>query len=315
MPARSTRSLRVRPAAIRAGLAALVALVLLPAAASAAPSSVSGGLDVVAPGDDTTPHVINVSFSGGTYLVSDSAGAVAGPPCVQLSATSVSCPGEDGIAGVAIGGGAGADTLTIASMGPGAKSGIFGGGGNDTITTPDFEQPPPDPDSPCQSRCEHNLIRGGDGNDTVIDGPAPDDIMGGRGSDTVSFANRPASQPVRVTLDGDPDKEQHDGANGGAENDFIEVENLIGTPGDDVLAAGSNSPFAESSLANRFAGGGGNDLLVGGFGADRLLGQAGNDRLLGGGQKDILSGGANRDRCIGGGSKDHAKQCERKASI
>jgi len=268
-----------------------VALVLLPAAASAAPSSVSGGLDVVAPGDDTTPHVINVSFSGGTYLVSDSAGAVAGPPCVQLNATSVSCSGEEGIAGVAMGGGAGADTLTIASMGPGAKSGIFGGGGNDTITTPDFEQPPPDPDSPCQSRCEHNLIRGGDGNDTVIDGPAPDDIMGGRGSDTVSFANRPA------------------------ENDFIEAENLIGTPGDDVLAAGSNSPFAESSLANRFAGGGGNDLLVGGFGADRLLGQAGNDRLLGGGQKDTLIGGADRDRCVGGGSKDHAKQCERKASI
>jgi Ca2+-binding RTX toxin-like protein len=233
---------------------------------------------------------------------------------VQVSATSVSCPGA-GVTGVAMGGGAGADTLTIASMGPGATSGIFGGGGNDTITTPDIQQPPPDPDSPCQSRCEFNLIRGGDGNDTVIDGPAPDDIKGGRGSDTVSFANRPASQPVKVTLDGDPDNEQHDGANGGAENDFIEVENLIGTPGDDVLAAGSYSPFAESSLANRFAGGGGNDLLVGGFGADRLFGQAGNDRLLGGGQKDTLVGGANRDRCVGGGSKDHAKQCERKASI
>jgi Ca2+-binding RTX toxin-like protein len=293
----------------------LAALLLMPAAATAAPSSVSGGLDVLVPGGDTTPHVINVSFSGGTYLVSDSAGAVAGPPCVQLSATSVSCPGEDGITGVAIGGGAGADTLTIASMGAGATSGIFGGGGNDTITTPDIQQPPPDPDSPCQSRCEHNLIRGGDGNDMVIDGPAPDDIQGGRGTDTVSFANRPASQSVRVTLDGDPDKEQPDGANGGAENDFIEVENLIGTPGDDVLAAGSYSPFEESSLANRFAGGGGNDLLLGGFGADRLLGQAGNDRLLGGGEKDTLIGGPNRDRCVGGASKDHAKQCERKASI
>ena len=304
-----------RHTAIPVSLSVLAALLLIPAAASAAPSSVSGGLDVLVPGGDTTPHAINVSFSGGTYLVSDSAGAVAGPPCVQLSATSVSCPGEDGIAGVAIGGGAAADTLTIASMGPGATSGIFGGGGNDTITTPDIQQPPPDPDSPCQSRCEFNLIRGGDGNDTVIDGPAPDDIKGGRGSDTVSFANRPASQPVRVTLDGNPDKEQPDGANGGAENDLIEVENLIGTPGDDVLAAGSYSPFEESSLANRFAGGGGNDVLVGGFGADRLLGQAGNDRLLGGGEKDTLIGGPNRDRCVGGASKDHAKQCERKASI
>lgn len=304
-----------RHAAILTSLSALAVLLLAPAEANATPSSVSGGLDVVAPSNDTTPHVITVSFSDGAYLVGDSAGAVAGPPCSQLSATSVSCPGA-GITGVAMGGGAAADRLTIASMGPDATgSGIFGLGGSDTITTPDFTQPAPDPDSPCQVRCEHNLVRGGDGNDTIIDGPAPDDIKGGPGSDTVSFANRPASQPVRVTLDGDPDNEHPDGANGGAENDFIEVENLIGTPGDDVLAAGSYSPFEESSLANRFAGGGGNDLLVGGFGADRLFGQAGNDRLLGGGQKDTLIGGANRDRCVGGGSKDHARQCERKASI
>jgi Ca2+-binding RTX toxin-like protein len=303
--------------AIPASLAVLAALLLMPAAASAAPSSVelSGILAVGPEASDGTPHLIDVSFTDGVYVVTDSAGAVAGSSCTQVSSTSVSCL-SGGVTGVAIGGGAAADRLTIASTGPDATgSGIFGFGGNDTITTPDFTQPAPDPDSPCQARCVHNLIRGGEGNDTIVDGPAPDDIKGGPGSDTVSFANRPASQPVRVTLDGDPDNEQHDGANGGAENDFIEVENLIGTPGDDVLAAGSYSPFEESSLANRFAGGGGNDLLVGGFGADRLLGQAGNDRLLGGGQKDNLIGGANRDRCVGGASKDHAKQCERKASI
>jgi Ca2+-binding RTX toxin-like protein len=307
-----------RCTAIPASLSVLAALLLMPAAASAAPSSVDlsdGLVDVVAGGGDSTPHLIDVSFTGGVYRVTDSAGAVAGSGCTQVSSTSVSCL-SGGITGVAIGGGAAADRLTIASMGPDATgSGIFGLGGNDTITTPDFTQPAPDPDSPCQVRCAYNLIRGGEGNDTIIDGPAPDDIKGGPGSDTVSYANRPASQPVRVTLDGDPDKAQPDGAGGGAENDSIEVENLIGTPGNDVLAAGSYSPFEESSLANRFAGGGGNDLLVGGFGADRLFGQAGNDRLLGGGQKDTLIGGANRDRCVGGASKDHAKQCERKASI
>ena len=81
-----------RRTAIPASLAVLAALLLMPAAASAAPSSVelSTFLDVVAGEGDSTPHLIDVSFTGGVYVVTDSAGAVAGAGCTQVSSTSVS---------------------------------------------------------------------------------------------------------------------------------------------------------------------------------------------------------------------------------
>lgn len=283
----------------------LVLLFIAPAAASAAPSSAAvasdGILDLVANGGDTAPHTINVSFSGG-YAISDSAGVTGGSGCAQTSSTSVFCTGGGGA--IAVGTGAGADRITIASVSPAAATdpnlttatGILSGGGNDTIVG-----------SPAA-----DLIIAGDGNDTIDGGLGPDLIDGKQGTDTLTYASRPASEPVLVRFESHPDDPSAQflpsGSNGGAEGDHPDVENVIGTPGDDTMIGYREEPVTmyPSGSANTFTGGGGNDTLLGVSGPDRLIGGPGKDRLI---------GGPGSDRCIGGSGKDRAKQCERKKSI
>jgi Ca2+-binding RTX toxin-like protein len=284
-------------------LLALAGLLLVPAGASAAPSSAAvasdGILDVLASGD-SAPHTINISYSGG-YAVSDSAGVTGGNGCLQTTANTVFCTGGGG--GLAVGTGAGADRITIASVSPAATSdsfttatGILSGGGNDTIVG-----------SPAA-----DLIIAGDGNDTIDGGLGPDQIDGRQGIDTLTYANRPASQPVLVRFESNPDNPSAQflpsGSNGGAEGDHPDVENVIGTPGNDTMIGYREHPVTvyPSGSANTFIGGAGNDNLLGVSGPDKLIGGPGTDRLI---------GGPGSDRCVGGSGKDHAKQCERKKSI
>jgi Ca2+-binding RTX toxin-like protein len=282
----------------------LVLLFIAPAGASAAPSSAEvasdGILDVLADGGDPTPHTINVSYSGG-YAISDSAGVTGGSGCAQTSSTSVFCTGGGG--GIAVGTGAGADRITMASVSPAASdpnfttaTGILSGGGNDTIVG-----------SPVA-----DLIIAGDGNDTIDGGLGPDQIDGKQGIDTLTYASRPASEPVLVRFESHPDDPSAQflpsGSNGGAEGDHADVENVVGTPGDDTMIGYREEPVVvyPSSAANTFTGGAGNDVLLGVSGPDRLIGGPGKDRLI---------GGPGSDRCVGGSGKDRAKQCERKKSI
>jgi Ca2+-binding RTX toxin-like protein len=281
-------------------LSGLAGLLLVPAGASAAPSSAAvasdGILDVLVSGGDATAHAINISYSGGSYLITDTTGITPGSGCAVVTSTSVSCSDTD-VPGVTVQGGAGNDTISIASLGPAAgastsfssATGLFGGSGNDKIVGSSLR----------------DLIRGGDGNDTMDGGLGPDSINGQRGVDTATYAGRPASQPVIADIDK------------GTGEDFLDVENVIGTPGNDLIIGFRQGVVVEhdSAPANAFTGGAGNDRLIGQSGADRLLGGAGNDKLFGGQQKDKLVGGAGRDRCVGGASKDRAKGCERKGSI
>jgi Ca2+-binding RTX toxin-like protein len=293
-------------------LSGLAGLLLVPASAGAAPSSAAvapdGNLDVLASGGDATAHAINVSYSGGSYLIADSAGITPGSGCAVVDSTSVSCA-DANVQGVVVQAGAGNDKISIASLGPAAAAstsfssatGLFGGGGNDTIVGSSLR----------------DLIRGQDGDDTIDGGLGPDNMNGQRGKDTVTYAVRPASQPVFVKMEDDPESFSNpDGALGGGEGDNVEAENVIGTPGNDtIIGFREGVIIQESSAANTFKGGAGNDTLIGLAGADKLLGEAGNDKLSGGPQKDKLIGGAGRDRCSGGKSKDTAKKCERKSGI
>jgi Ca2+-binding RTX toxin-like protein len=284
---------------------------LAPAAASAAPStaSVDSGILDVLPTDQSTPHSIDISFSGGSYTVTDTAGITPGAGCSPAGPNAVSCPEGSDILAVAVDGGAASDRIKISSLGtfPGnndqfrTAAGLFGEGGNDTIVGSD----------------RADLIRGGDGDDMIDGGLGGDSINGQRGVDTVTYASRPASQPVYVNMQQNFDGvAPPSGSSGGREGDSPEVENVIGTPGNDtIIGFNSRGDIYDNSAANTFTGGGGNDLLVGLEGADRLLGGPGNDRLLGGGQKDKLVGAGGRDKCIGGPSKDKAKGCEQKRQI
>jgi hypothetical protein len=82
------------------------------------------------------------------------------------------------------------DKLTIASTSPSLNSdessstatGICGWPGDDNIVGSDLV----------------DLIRGGDGNDTMDGRLGGDGMNGQQGIDTVTYASRPASQPVLV---------------------------------------------------------------------------------------------------------------------
>ena len=119
-----------------------------------------------------------------------------------------------------------------------------------------------------------NTIDGGPDDDTIDAGRAgeADDISGGSGLDTVTYASH---APVTVTLDG----ASNDGS--GAEQDNVrpDVEKVIGTGGDDTLT-----------------GSGGDDTLDGAGGTDRLEGLGGADTLIGGlGTDDATFGGEGDD--------------------
>src|SRR2546429_8420157 len=90
-----------------------------PAAASAASTvnASAGYLDWPA-GGDPAPHTLNISYSGGNYSVTDSAGITAGVGCTQVTPTSASCSAMDVTTAVTADGGSAGDKLTVASVGP-----------------------------------------------------------------------------------------------------------------------------------------------------------------------------------------------------
>lgn len=73
-------------------------------------------------------------------------------------------------------------------------------------------------------------------------------------------------------------------------------EPVVGTPGDDTLAGGSQDDIIHA--------GAGNDTVQGNAGNDQLFGEAGNDTLLGGDGNDVLDGGTGDDRMEGGKGAD-----------
>jgi Ca2+-binding RTX toxin-like protein len=140
-----------------------------------------------------------------------------------------------------------------------------------------------------------DILLGGDGDDDIIasivlDGA--DQILGGPGTDTVSYAKRggPFSDgaSVSVTLDG----LANDGDVGG-EGDHValDIENIVGGALDDILVG--------SAAANRIQGGPGDDEIHGEGGDDRLEGQDGADFLDGGAGTNMLRGDAGNDILVG----------------
>lgn len=126
---------------------------------------------------------------------------------------------------------------------------------------------------------EQDVIRlnGSAGNNLITGTAQSDEIDGGAGVDTVSFAA--LSGAVTVTLAGA--QAVVAAVAGGNADTLRNVENLIGGAGADRLTG--------DGLAN---------VLQGGAGADTLTGGAGNDRLNGGTEADRLIGGAGNDSYV-----------------
>ena len=265
--------------------AALAAAALtIPASASASTVSLDpGGGDegskityTAAPGE---ANKVDVKVTGGTAEIDDpgatiTAGAncVAAPNGKKATCTNPSRPsidtffaalgdGNDSFdaAGVftRVEGGVGNDDL-----GGGEKTDVFdGGGGTDTL-------------------------RGNAGDDHLTDGDTTgatnkDTLIGGDGTDTVSYKVRTATVAV--------DLADNAGDGEAGENDTVAaVENAEGGSGNDVIG-GTDGP-------NGLGGNAGNDEVDGRGGDDIVLGRAGNDLLIGGAGRDDIEGEEGDDK-------------------
>lgn len=134
----------------------------------------------------------------------------------------------------------------------------------------------------------NDFIKGGSGDDFLNGGAGDDFIDGGTGVDWVSYAD---DFGVNVDLSIVGAQQSTFGA---GQDTLINIENLLGSAGDDVLKG--------DGLGNLIEGGLGNDELHGGAGGDQLSGGFGDDKLFGGADSDFLEGGLGDDRLQGGGS-------------
>ena len=135
-----------------------------------------------------------------------------------------------------------------------------------------------------------NRIFGHGGDDTLHSSHAENILRGGEGNDTVSYATFTGSGPgaaVDVNLaTGEVDKSAGD-LTVISPDRLYSIENVTGSSGDDTIT-GDGRP-------NVLRGGPGPDTLNGGPGNDTLYGDAGNDTLDGGIGDDMLDGGDGSD--------------------
>ena len=281
---------------VAACVCAAAALAAAPPASATTVHQAAGGAGptvFIADGAGVADDLRVVARTAGALVtvVSAASPIEAGLGCLQLNPRTVNCPADTtaivahlgpgadrlvhapGTAGsdvpllpAALNGGPGNDTIETFR----GSTTVTGGAGNDTLAT--FGS----------SRNSVHTLSGGDGND-VIDlsrsSDRPDVASGGRGSDTVTYAARPAA---RGGVAADPDGRADDGRAWGGEHDNVgtDVENLTGTPSADDLAG--------TGARNRLSGGPGNDKLRGGAGSDTLLGGSGDDTERGDGGSDTL---------------------------
>jgi Ca2+-binding RTX toxin-like protein len=164
----------------------------------------------------------------------------------------------------------------------------------------------------------NDSLDGGPGNDLLSGGTGPsagstdaDSLVGGDGTDTVTYAGRTAS--VTLIADGAPD----DGSSGENDNIGAGVETIVGGSGDDHITGGPAGETLDGARGSDVIdGGGGNDLvdggaddasgddLQGGDGDDTVRGEGGDDGITGDAGSDILDGGAGGDAMDGGPGDD-----------
>lgn len=181
---------------------------------------------------------------------------------VSINSATFSTPAAD-IKKINILAGSGNDRVTFAD-GIRITADIHGGDGNDFLS----------------GGSKSNRLFGEAGHDTLAGGIGKDFFSGGSGIDTADYSAR--SDPLHISLDGKP----NDGApgqgnaKGEQDNVGVDMENIIGGSGDDLITG--------SSHRDTLRGGPGNDTLIGGAGDDFLVGGDGADLLQGGDGDDIL---------------------------
>jgi hypothetical protein len=133
----------------------------------------------------------------------------------------------------------------------------------------------------------NDRLDGAAGNDTLDGGPGTDDMAGGTGRDAAVY---PAAGGVAVTLDDLANDGAGAGAGGEQDNVQADIEDVFGSPGNDVLEGSASANTVDGGAGDdRINGLGGRDALFGGDGADRITSRDGlEDQLDCGTGEDIV---------------------------
>ena len=255
-----------------------------------------------------TNHV-TITAAGGNATVTDSAGVTAdGVTCTQDTANQATCAGVTMLTAKLNDGDDVFDDSSTA-----LPSNVYGGAGNDTITT--------------GSGADYVLGEGGvdqistgAGDDRIVTmGGYADEVSCGDGQDTVdsdSLDHLDASCETTSTPPPPPpgSGEAPPPSNNGQTPVPVIVPSPKGTPSPIKVPKGrcptlfrgfaSNDRIDGTGAGDRMFGMRGNDVLNGLGGADCLYGMAGRDAVYGGQGTDRLYGGRGNDRLFGGPGGD-----------
>ena len=190
----------------------------------------------------------------------------------------------------ALSGGAGVDTLTFAGIGRNVDASLANGtalyvnGAGVTVeeTHDGFENLEGfTGNDRLTGDAGDNVLDGGDGNDTLVGGAGNDTLIGGAGDDTLrggpgqdSIDGGEGIDTIDVSdipLDVTVNLEEGSASYGMVEEEVLNVENIIGSEGDDVLTGDAGD--------NNIAGNAGDDVINGGDGNDVLRGDAIGDGI------------------------------------
>jgi Ca2+-binding RTX toxin-like protein len=273
---------RLNKGLVAAGGCLLVALAAAPAALASTVTISGNTIRVAESGNEANRITVSYNAGADLYAVNDSgANLTARGDCASADAHTATCPGA-GIRTISVDTGARDDTITLdpGTIPTAVTEDLEGGPANDTLT----------------GSAAGGRIRGGNGRDLLNGGSGPDDIAGGRDFDALFYPNRATPISITIGFGGRNDGGTED--QGAAGRDTVEgdVEAVVGTPLNDVLA-GDGSSETLDGLA-------GDDTLIGNSGGDTLRGFEGNDLLFGGPDRDLLSGWLGRDRLFGGPNRD-----------
>ncbi|MCR5662763.1 MAG: hypothetical protein K6G50_11660 [bacterium] len=148
-------------------------------------------------------------------------------------------------------------------------------------------------------------LRGGSGDDIIVDNLDSNNINGGDGEDIlVANGNSSLSMQERLAAFRSGDRNAlNDPVNvieGGAGADYIE-----GGRGNDIIDGGDGNDYIYGlDGRDTISGGKGDDYIDGGRGNDTIDGGKGDDKLFGGRGNDVISGGKGNDIIAGGKGND-----------
>ena len=145
------------------------------------------------------------------------------------------------------------------------------------------------------------------GADTFYAHRATDTMIGGDGTDTLSFGPFAGRSRIYfgVALDVFAGKALSRLAGVQMETTFSEFERFIGSNQSDTMKGWINADYIEGLAGDdAIQGGFGADTIYAGDGDDILDGDEGDDHLYGGSGNDILRGGTENDVLIGDVGKD-----------